>query len=185
MVSAQDVAAELRKRLPGVGTVKLHKLLYYAQGHHLATFGTPLFEDTISAWDMGPVVGSLWYRERNGIPNDQPGTLTEAELNTVGYVVSRYGALSGTDLRHLAHSERPWQDADRRRTPGTSVKIPNEAIEHYFSTAALEADAEDGASPLDADAVAVWLKDAETRLAEPAQPATIEQLRARLESQAR
>ena len=111
-LSAEDVAAELRKRLPGVGTVKLHKLLYYAQGHHLATFGTPLFKDAISAWDMGPVVGTLWHAERENLTDDQPAPLGEAELNTVGYVVSRYGALSGTDLRHLTHSERPWQDAN-------------------------------------------------------------------------
>jgi uncharacterized phage-associated protein len=38
---------------------KLHKLLYYCQGHHLATFGLPLFDESISAWDMGPVVGTL------------------------------------------------------------------------------------------------------------------------------
>lgn len=38
-VSAYEIAAELRKRLPGIGTKKLHKLLYYCQGHHLSTFG--------------------------------------------------------------------------------------------------------------------------------------------------
>jgi uncharacterized phage-associated protein len=42
-VSARDVAAALRERLPALGKVKLHKLLYYCQGHHLATFGVPLF----------------------------------------------------------------------------------------------------------------------------------------------
>jgi uncharacterized phage-associated protein len=59
-VPARDVAAALREWLPDLGAVKLHKLLYYCQGHHLARFGEPLFADTISAWDMGPVVGTLW-----------------------------------------------------------------------------------------------------------------------------
>jgi uncharacterized phage-associated protein len=179
ILSARDVAAEIRKRLPGVGTVKLHKLLYYAQGHHLATFGTPLFKDTISAWDMGPVVGSLWHAEREAVPADAPSLLTEAELNTVGYVISRYGALSGTDLRHLTHSEQPWPDANRRRRPGTSVRIPVEAIEDYFASVDLEDDAE-GGEPLDADAVAAWLKDAEAQLTEPTRPDSVERLRARL-----
>jgi uncharacterized phage-associated protein len=49
-VSARDVAAAIRERLPRVPTKKLHKLLYYCQGHHLAHFGKPLFSDTISAW---------------------------------------------------------------------------------------------------------------------------------------
>jgi len=63
-VPARDVAAEIRRRLPGVGVKKLHKLLYYCQGHHLAAFGAPLFSQSISAWDMGPVVGELWHEEK-------------------------------------------------------------------------------------------------------------------------
>jgi len=41
--SAHDVAAALRDRLPGLPTKKLHKLLYFCQGHHLAVKGEPLF----------------------------------------------------------------------------------------------------------------------------------------------
>lgn len=59
-LSASDVAAALRDRLPGLPTKKLHKLLYYCQAHHLAAFDEPLFSDSISAWNMGPVVGTLW-----------------------------------------------------------------------------------------------------------------------------
>jgi uncharacterized phage-associated protein len=69
-VSAHDVAREIRKRMPGVPVKKLHKLLYFSQGHHLATFRVPLFAETISAWDMGPVVGRLWHREDKGY--DEP-----------------------------------------------------------------------------------------------------------------
>ncbi len=57
--SAHDIASALRERLPGIGKKKLHKLLYYCQGHHLATFGRPLFSEQIYAWDMGPVVAAL------------------------------------------------------------------------------------------------------------------------------
>jgi hypothetical protein len=42
-VSAHDVAAVLRERLPGLPTLKLHKLLYYVQGHHLAALDAALF----------------------------------------------------------------------------------------------------------------------------------------------
>jgi uncharacterized phage-associated protein len=67
-VSAHHVAAVLRERQPGVPTKKLHKLLYYCQGHHLAAFGEPLFTDTVSAFDMRPIVGTLWHQERHGSP---------------------------------------------------------------------------------------------------------------------
>jgi uncharacterized phage-associated protein len=102
-LSAHDVAAVLRDRLPGLPTKKLHKLLYYCQGHHLATFDEPLFGETISAWDVGPVVGALWYQEKSGDVRPSHAELTEAQLNTVGYVLSRYGALTGQDLENLTH----------------------------------------------------------------------------------
>src|SRR5437773_4537685 len=104
-LSAREVAAVLRERLPGLPAKKLHKLLYYCQGHHLAAFGEPLFRETISAWDMGPVVGTLWYREKHGDVSRHHADLDEAQLNTIGYVISRYGALTGRDLENLTHSE--------------------------------------------------------------------------------
>src|SRR3954465_4039765 len=116
-VSARDVAAVLRDRLPGLPTKKLHKLLYYCQGHHLATYGVPLFAEPISAWDMGPVIGQLWHQEKELGSFDADPEPSEAQLNTIGYVVSRYGALTGLDLENLTHSETPWQRADSNRRP--------------------------------------------------------------------
>lgn len=177
-VSAHDVAAELRRQLPGVGTKKLHKLLYYCQAHHLAHFGEPLFHESIMAYDMGPVVAQLWYVERNkGAVETTP--LPLGELNTVGYVVSRYGRLTGADLERLTHAERPWADADKGRKPGGSVKIDNAVIKEFFETA----DNVDDDLPWLTDAA---LKDllagAEERRAKPApaKPDTVEQLLARL-----
>jgi uncharacterized phage-associated protein len=176
-VSAHDVAAALRARLPGLPTKKLHKLLYYCQGHHLAAFGTPLFGETISAWDMGPVVGTLWRAERSG---DIPGLqqLGEAELNTIGYVVSRYGKLTGTDLEHLTHSETPWQYANTARLPGESARIELDWLRDYFTTTgALDDDDE---TPVDAAEVRAILKGAEARRNPNPRPDDPERLRAQV-----
>lgn len=35
--------------------MKVQKLLYYAQGLHLALYGEPLFTEEIQAWRYGPV----------------------------------------------------------------------------------------------------------------------------------
>lgn len=132
-VHASDVAAEIRRRLPGVGVKKLHKLLYYCQGHHLAVFEAPIFSESLSAWDMGPVVGRLWWTEKAaGETSTESGALDEAALNTIGYVLSRYGRLTGRDLEHMTHAEDPWRLADRRRDPGGSEPIGNEWILAYF-----------------------------------------------------
>jgi uncharacterized phage-associated protein len=182
-VSAQDVAAALRDRLPSVATKKLHKLLYYCQGHHLATFGEPLFAETISAWDMGPVVGALWFQEKQAVNEADASRLSEAELNTVGYVVSRYGALTGRDLENLTHGESPWQQANQVRRPNGSSRIEREWIQEFFS-ASYDLDREEDEIPLDSAAVTDWLSGAADRRAETLRPDSIEELRSRLTSRA-
>lgn len=172
--SARGVATELRRRLPGLGVKKLHKLLYYCQGHHLATFGRPLFNEAISAWDMGPVVGALWYAEKEASSPSGTAMTDEADLNSIGYVVSRYGNLTGSDLERLTHAEDPWRDANRTRPERGSVRIRNEDIERFFSgNVAGPDDAE-----LDAAELTAWLRqaspDTRTRSVD-----TVESIRAR------
>lgn len=186
--SARDVAAVLRDRVPGLPTKKLHKLLYYCQGHHLATFGVPLFTERISAWDMGPVVGQLWSEERRAGRAAAASPLDEAELNTVGYVLSRYGALTGKDLEHLTHSESPWKLADAHRQPQASARIEIDWIRDYFVGNGSGGEADDNVT-LDSADIAELLVGAQERLNEPAardDPAVvadrIQQLRARAQT---
>jgi uncharacterized phage-associated protein len=177
--SAHDIAAELRRRLPGVPKKKLHKLLYYCQGHHAATFDEPLFRESVSAWDMGPVIGQLWRAEHTDDPSPPSAgaVLAEAHLNTVGYVVSRYGSLSGRDLEILSHNEAPWHDANLQRRPGASAKIPLESMRDYFRSTA-DDDGED-AMP-DTDEVTQWLSAVEGPPSDPANPDSAARLRSRL-----
>jgi uncharacterized phage-associated protein len=176
---ARSIAEEIRRRVPGVGAVKLHKLLYYAQGHHLGSLGVPLFRETISAWDMGPVVGTLWHEEHAGTPSQhEPATLGEAELNTIGYVVSRYGGLSADDLIRLSQSEPPWRDADALRSPGRSVRIDPDRLRKYFANAG--GGDETDVPPLDFVQVKELVAAAAQRLARPARPDSRETLEARL-----
>jgi len=133
-LSAHDIAAVLRERLPGLTVKKLHKLLYYCQGHHLATFGRPLFAEAVSAWDMGPVVGELWHAEKRGTPAPEPVAPDQAALNTIGYVLSRYGGLTGADLELLTHGEAPWLRADAQRPPGGSIRIEWDWLRDFFRT---------------------------------------------------
>ncbi len=182
-MSARDVAAVLRERLPGLPTKKLHKLLYYCQGHHLAAFDEPLFSETISAWDMGPVVGTLWRQEKQGGAPGGHARLDEAQLNTIGYVISRYGALTGLDLENLTHSEAPWQLANRYRRPGESARIESDWIREYFRTAGT-ADDEEDEPLLDSAQVQGWLQDAGARRERPVRRDSLEELRARLRDRA-
>jgi uncharacterized phage-associated protein len=157
--------------------MKLHKLLYYCQGHHLASLGVPLFRETVSAWDMGPVVGEFWKQEREGAVPTAYAELDEAQLNTVGYVLSRYGGLSGMDLQHLTHSEEPWQLANRNRRSGESTRIERDWMRSYFRSNP-GGDTDDVL--LDSEAVTAWLKSAGDRRDEPAMFDSREAVLARL-----
>lgn len=131
-VSAHDVAAVLRERLPGLTTLKLHKLLYYTQAHYLAAAGEPMFGEGVYAWDKGPVVKVLWEAEDRHEQSPPRQTLDNGRLNIVDYVVSRYGALPGYDLMHMTHAEDPWLLADRERPAGGSARIRSEWMREYF-----------------------------------------------------
>jgi uncharacterized phage-associated protein len=142
-VSAHDVAAVIRARLPHLGDVKLQKLLYYCQGHHLAHFDEPLFHEPISAWDMGPVVASVWRVSKGEAAPATVAVTDEGALNTIGYVISRYGDLTGRELTLLTHGEDPWRRADAHRPPGASARIETGWIRDYFRQARAD-DREDG-----------------------------------------
>lgn len=147
-VSAHDVARELRRRLPGAGIVKIHKLLYYCQGWHLAWTGAPLFSEEVEAWANGPVVADLWHDEDKSRSAPLATDLPEDALGTVGYVVSRYGRLSGKELIRLTHGERPWLDVSESDAWHSPV-ISHEALGDFFA-------ADDERADLDAVFESAW-----------------------------
>jgi hypothetical protein len=94
----------------------------------------------------------------------------------VGYVVSRYGRLSGRDVEILSHAEDPWQRAGRSRRPGESVRIELEWMRDYFA-----AGDDDDEIAIDSEVVSQWLAGAGERSQRPAAPGDPQRLRARLE----
>jgi hypothetical protein len=82
----------------------------------------------------------------------------EAALNTVGYVLSRDGALTGRDLEVMTHGEPPWKLADAARRQRDRAAIRPEWMLEYFRTDGAPDDGVDDV-PLDSDAVSRWLRD--------------------------
>jgi uncharacterized phage-associated protein len=147
--------------------------IYYAQGHHLAVFGQPLFQESISAWGHGPGRRRALVRGEARHPAGDAAALDEAALNSVGYVVSRYGRLSGRDLENLSHAEEPWRQADLSRKPGQSVRIERDWIAEYFSSA----EADDDEIVLDARVVDEWLRGAGERASHDVRRDDLDRLR--------
>jgi uncharacterized phage-associated protein len=123
-----------------LSNLKLQKLLYYAQGHHLARYERPLFTDDVQAWSHGPVVPEVYHEyKRFGsapivLPDDDPFTWEEVDPGTTEFlsqVWNTYGGYSAGRLRNMTHEEPPWQrnwHGDRER----GSVIPAGDMGQYF-----------------------------------------------------
>ncbi len=144
VATAGDIAAEIERRLPGIGEVKLHKLLYYVQGYHLAWEQRPAFSEAIEAWENGPVVAQLWRdrkygHRRDNEPDQQDevrgpaSSLPDSVRDITVNVLSRYKHLSGADLIGSTHTEDPWLLATRGGSHIASQVITHQSLINYFS----------------------------------------------------
>ena len=130
MPTVLDVATFLIQQGGAMTPAKLHKLLYYCQGHHLAWDDEALFSEVLEAWAHGPVCHDLWVQHRhlNQIePGQLPGLtseLSEEEKDTVLAVLDAYGHLGGHELGVMTQHETPWLVARHAVSPGQRHNQP-------------------------------------------------------------
>ncbi|MFC3961836.1 Panacea domain-containing protein [Nocardia jiangsuensis] len=123
----------------GVSNLKLQKLLYYAQGHHLAEYEAPLFEDPVQAWRSGPVVPAV-FREFEGfgaawvvLAEDDPFHWDAVDADTTRFLTkvwNTYGGIAGWKLRNMTQAEPAWQEYVEQDEG--NVEIPVDVIAKYF-----------------------------------------------------
>lgn len=123
-----------------LSNLKLQKLLYYAQGHHLAVHGRPLFDEDIQAWSHGPVVPSVYraFKDFRSAPvslaDDDPFEWDDVDSATSQFLAkvwNTYGGIAAWKLRNMTHAESPWSDhfnEDERH-----IVIPKDEIRDYFA----------------------------------------------------
>lgn len=116
-----------------ISNLKLQKLLYYAQGYHLAIYGKPLFKDKIAAWKHGPVVLNVYHHFKEcgegAIPLPREITTFDAEVNKfLDEIYKVFGQFSAWKLRNMTHDEPPWSETKQ------SEFITNESLKTYFKT---------------------------------------------------
>ena len=115
----------------------LQKLLYFAQGQHLARTGTPLFPDKIEAWQYGPVVPDIYHKYKvcgnSPIPKTDEETvnnMTTAENDLLYDVLREYGIYNANELMRQSHKTEPWiksYNGERHQ------EIPLSDMREYFS----------------------------------------------------
>ncbi len=136
--TASQIAAVLCHERPGLTPGRIHRLLYLAQGHHLAWHNKPLFGDAVVMWDTGVIVPAVRGTELDGEPGLRG--LPNGILNTVAYVCSRYGKLHLHDLDLITKYSAPALAAGTGRAAGVSVTIGHDAMAAYFRTVDVDPD---------------------------------------------
>jgi uncharacterized phage-associated protein len=120
-----------------LSNLKLQKLIYYAQGIHLAYYGRPIFKDIIRAWAYGPVVPTLYrfYKQygSGGVPADEsfnPKSIDKDTREFLDEVYKAFGQFSAGRLTDFTHTDQCWKDA---RPDGIiSHKSMQESLKKYL-----------------------------------------------------
>ncbi|WP_428528782.1 Panacea domain-containing protein [Roseibium sp.] len=122
-----------------LSNLKLQKLCYYAAGIIAAVRNNddcPLFNDSIEAWQHGPVVPTQYHRfsefRAENIPPLESfdfGQFEERDQSVLDDVYNFYGQYSAWKLRNMTHEERPWIEAYDR----VDKTISAAELRNYFS----------------------------------------------------
>jgi uncharacterized phage-associated protein len=122
-----------------LSNLKLQKLPYYAQGHYLASTGSPLFGDEIQAWSHGPVVPNVYHEYKDfgrgdiSLSGDDSVQWNEVDAKTTEFLMkvwNTYGGLAAWRLRSMTHEEAPWLDQFNRG--GRNLEISDDSLERFF-----------------------------------------------------
>jgi len=140
-----------------VTQMKLQKLLFFAQGWHLAIEDAALFNEQIEAWKWGPVVRTVYthFRKFGSSPITQKvlnyievgdefievdvpeGAISSHARSLLDLVWGGYKDFTAAQLMSLTHAEgTPW-DKVYKHYKGNIPKgtdIPMEEIKAYFKS---------------------------------------------------
>lgn len=150
--SIVDVAAYILARENTMGTMKLHKLAFYAQAAHLVRRASPLFPEDFHAWVVGPVCPQLYRLHKSELlirpgelPSGNPSALTDAEQALIDEVCAAIGTMTHAELSDRVRHELPWMDAYARHMSSslahlshvpivtTDEVISHDAMRDYYS----------------------------------------------------
>lgn len=111
-----------------LSSLKLQKLIYYAQAWYLALFNKPLFNEDFEAWIYGPVLPSQYrrFQEYGSSPLPDMGdvNLSLEVREHLDEILLVFGGYSAYQLAEMTHSEKPWIKA----RCGIPVDMPSKAI---------------------------------------------------------
>ena len=163
--SAKSIAnffLELAEKEGGAVTpMKLQKLVYYAHGWYAGHTGKPLIDETIEAWQYGPVIESLYHEFKRYGAQPIKGLATDLDIDNDNFdwlvvpppedksvrkfltsVWNSYSKYTGVALSKMTHAAgSPWDIAWKDGGGIKGKDIPQELITQHFKDAVVKAKA--------------------------------------------
>ncbi len=123
-----------------VTPMQLLKLVYIAHGWMLGSHGRPLFNESVEAWQYGPVVPSVYQSLKrfgsssvqcvDGAPEVQ---FDQDERAIMDFVSRNYGAANGVTLSAATHKAgTPWSVTWGSQSK--SAPISNDLIQNFYAS---------------------------------------------------
>lgn len=131
-------------------TVKMQKLLYYAQGFSFAMRQKPLFAETFQAWSKGPVCVSIYKRFKTRalygvidigkMETDPAYDLPKKVIDFLDEIWDKFAYSSSNTLVRMTHQDAPWKEAYGDTPAGCRCKeeIKESRIREYFKGKTLQ-----------------------------------------------
>lgn len=117
MYSAMNMAKytvnySMQKGSP-ISNLKLQKMLYYMWIDYYGATGNELFTDNFCAWQLGPVVPSIYYLfcSYAGTPIKKAFDvcIEDSDIPLINKIIDKYLPISASSLvEHSHHSGGPW-----------------------------------------------------------------------------
>jgi uncharacterized phage-associated protein len=140
-----------------IDPLQMQKFVYLAQGWTLGLTDEPLFQESIEAWDYGPVVPSLYHSLKLFGSSPIVGLLKEydyeiddlvvasgefdmQEEDIISAVWEKYGTWSGPKLINFTHKRgAPWAATREANPSERDARISRSAMRDWFAEQADEA----------------------------------------------
>ena len=146
------------RKIKPLTQMKLHKIVYFAHGWHLAIRSAPLLDEMVEAWEYGPVIPTLYYEFKEFGAREILRSATDWNPETEYYDITPnvdsdddfvlrllkkifriYGPMSATKLSALTHEkDSPWAKTRQEHHEIKNVDIPNGMIRDYFVARAIK-----------------------------------------------
>ena len=135
-VARYIIAYETKKGRP-INNLRLQKLLYFVQAQFLVERNRPIFDASIEAWDVGPVIPEVFHTFKFYALSDIPPRDMEKDLDwiypydreSVDMILEDCAKYSTAQLIRISVEQLPWKKA--RNTKDQNIK--NEYIFEFFS----------------------------------------------------